>query len=170
MCIRGGGGVPDSLQVLALNTDTIALTLSHPMTSWSPISLWVFIWGFNTWRYTIVHGSCLFKLFLMGGKELTLLVCVKEGDTRLQDNGIVACSVGVELVYPLPNPSCADSFIQEVGVHQVDQGGVQGDDGEWSAQTRRRDCPVPAGSWSSGSLEEEANCVKGSIELSSVRV
>ncbi len=42
------------------------------MASWSHISLWVFIWVFNTRRYTIVHGFCLFKLLLMGGKELKL--------------------------------------------------------------------------------------------------
>ncbi len=40
------------------------------MASWSPISLWVFIWDFNTRRHTIVHGFCLFKQFLMGGKVL----------------------------------------------------------------------------------------------------
>ncbi len=41
------------------------------MASWSPISLWVFIYGFfNTRRYTIVRDFCLFKLFLMGEKEL----------------------------------------------------------------------------------------------------
>ncbi len=26
--------------------------------------------GFNTRRYTLVHGFCFFKLFLMVGKEL----------------------------------------------------------------------------------------------------
>ncbi len=35
------------------------------------ISLWEFIWGFNTRRYTLVHGFCFFKLFLMVGKELS---------------------------------------------------------------------------------------------------
>ncbi len=40
--------------------------------SFTPIILWVFIWGFYTRRYTIVQGFCLFKLFLMGRKELTI--------------------------------------------------------------------------------------------------
>ncbi len=35
------------------------------------ISLWEFIWGFNTRRYTLVQGFCFFWLFLMGCKELT---------------------------------------------------------------------------------------------------
>ncbi len=38
------------------------------------ISLWEFIWGFNTRCYTLVHGFCFFKLFLMVGKELILKV------------------------------------------------------------------------------------------------
>ncbi len=32
------------------------------------ISLWEFIWGFSTRRYTVVQGFCFFWLFLMGCK------------------------------------------------------------------------------------------------------
>ncbi len=47
----------------------------HPIAPvWSqriPISLWDFyIEVFNTRRYTLVHGFCFFKLFLMVGKGL----------------------------------------------------------------------------------------------------
>ncbi len=37
------------------------------------ISLWEFIWVFNTRRYTLVHGFCFFRLFLMVGKELSAM-------------------------------------------------------------------------------------------------
>ncbi len=34
------------------------------------ISLWEFMWGFNSMRYTLVHGFCFVYRFFMGPKEL----------------------------------------------------------------------------------------------------
>ncbi len=58
------------------------LTLSHPMTPYGVMvsHKLMGIYIFNTRRYTIVHGFCLYKLFLMGGKELKH---EKEGSVRL---------------------------------------------------------------------------------------
>ncbi len=52
------------------------LTLSHPMTPHRahglPIARKILYGGFNTRKYTFIHGFCFFSLFLMGGKELNL--------------------------------------------------------------------------------------------------
>ncbi len=52
------------------------LTLSHPMMPYGVLvshKLYGYLYGvFNTRRYTIVHGFCLFKLFLIGGKVYLL--------------------------------------------------------------------------------------------------
>ncbi len=34
----------------------------------------IYMGGFNTRRYTIVHGFCLFKLFPISPKELSYLI------------------------------------------------------------------------------------------------
>ncbi len=52
------------------------LTLSHPMIPYGVMvshKLYGYLYGvFNTGRYTIVHGFCLFKLLLMGRKVYLL--------------------------------------------------------------------------------------------------
>ncbi len=37
----------------------------------------IYTGGFNTRRYIIVHGFCLFKLFPIGPKELSYLIQIK---------------------------------------------------------------------------------------------
>ncbi len=58
------------------------LTLSHPMTAYGVMVsrklMGIYMGFFNTRRYTIVHGLCLFKQFLMGGKELKHSITVWE--------------------------------------------------------------------------------------------
>ncbi len=67
----GGGGGVNSIDINSLPTNDGKCR--HDLCELS-ISLWEFIWGFyfNTRRYTLVHGFCFFKLFLMVGKELIL--------------------------------------------------------------------------------------------------
>ncbi len=62
--LRGGGGGVGGAQSIGRLLESIGVGGSGV-----PIRLWEFILGFNTRRYTLIHGFCFYKLFLWALKS-----------------------------------------------------------------------------------------------------
>ncbi len=69
-----------------LHLRRVMLTLYQPMTAFAVMvshkPIRIYMGGFSTRRYILVHGFCFFKLFLMVGKELKCRFCKYVGNNN----------------------------------------------------------------------------------------